>query len=201
MSGADDGMRKNILITHADVDHCGLLDLFDRIDLSAKSRECLALEYAGKDGYRERNPLHKPYIRICKTLTGFRAPDPEKMNVICGDLETHDDALYHIGSYRFADLKFEVYEGKGGHLPGEIVLFDYEHKLVFSGDVYINTRGLTPQQAEYNRYAPILMTSVDTDPRLCAQEREAIVQRLGIGNWQIFGAHGMKKDYGVKVEK
>jgi hypothetical protein len=81
------------------------------------------------------------------------------------------------------------------------VLFDYEHKLVFSGDVYINTRGLTPQQAEYNRYAPILMTSVDTDPRLCAREREAIVQRLGIGAWQIFGAHGMKKDYNVQLQK
>ena len=196
-----DSIQKYALITHADVDHCGLLDIFDRIDMSEKSRECLALEYSGKDGYRERNPLHKPYIRICKTLTGFRAPDPKKINVICGDLETHEDALYHIGSYRFADLRFEVYEGKGGHLPGEIVLFDYEHKLVFSGDVYINTRGLTPQQAEYNRYAPILMTSVDTDPRLCAREREAIVQRLGIGAWQIFGAHGMKKEYNVKVEK
>ena len=196
-----DSMHKHALITHADVDHCGLLHLFDRIDMSAKSAECLALEYAGNDGYRERNPLHKPYIRICKTLTGFRAPDPKKISVICGDLETHEDALYHIGSYRFADLKFEVYEGQGGHLPGEIVLFDYEHKLVFSGDVYINTRGLTPQQAEYNRYAPILMTSVDTDPKLCAREREAIVQRLGIGSWQIFGAHGMKKDYGVQLQK
>lgn len=196
-----DHMPKHALLTHADVDHCGLLDIFDRIDMSAKSRECLALEHAGKDGYRERNPLHKPYIRICKTLTGFKTPDPQKIRVVCGDLETHDEALYHVGSYRFADLRFEVYEGKGGHLPGEIVLLDYAHKLAFTGDVYINLRGLTPQQAEYNRYAPILMTSVDTDPKLCAEEREAVIQRLGVGNWQIFGAHGMKKDYNVLLEK
>ena len=65
----------------------------------------------------------------------------------------------------------------------------------------INIHGLTAEQAEYNQYAPILMTSVDTDPRLCAQEREAIVQRLGIGGWQIFGAHGMKKDYNVQLQK
>ena len=194
-----DSMKKHALITHADVDHCGLLDLFDRVDMSAKSRECLCLERAGKDGYRERNPLHKPYIRICKTLTGFAAPAPEKLHAVCGDLETHEEALYPIGSYRFADLYFEVFEGKGGHLPGEIVLIDYTHKIVFSGDVYINTRGLTPQQAEYNRYAPILMTSVDTDPKLCAREREAILQRLGLGNWQIFGAHGMKKDFNVQL--
>ena len=57
--------------------------------------------------------------------------------------------------------------------------------------------GLTSEQAEYNQYAPILMTSVDTDPTLCARERNAIIERLGIGKWQIFGAHGAKKDYAV----
>lgn len=31
-------------------------------------------------------------------------------------------------------------------------------------------------------YAPILMTSVDTDPELCREERKAILSRLGVGN-------------------
>ena len=96
-------------------------------------------------------------------------------------------------------MHFEVYEGKGGHLPGEIVLIDYDHHLAFTGDIYVNTHGLTPQQAEYNRYAPILMTSVDTDPGLCAEERKAILQRLGVGRWQIFGAHGFVKEHAVNV--
>ena len=39
------------------------------------------------------------------------------------------------------------------------------------------------------------MTSVDTDPVLCAEERAAIMRHLGNENWQIFGSHGMKKDY------
>ncbi len=60
-------------------------------------------------------------------------------------------------------------------------------------DIYINTNGLTHRQAEYNQYAPILMTSVDTNPTLCAEERKAVMQRLGVGEWQIFGAHGYKK--------
>lgn len=97
----------------------------------------------------------------------------------------------------FEELHFEVYEGKGGHLPGEIVLIDYTHHLAITGDIYINTHGLTPEQAEYNQYAPILMTSVDAEPKLCAEERRAIMQRLGVGQWQIFGAHGFKKDYSV----
>jgi hypothetical protein len=44
------------------------------------------------------------------------------------------------------------------------------------------------------------MTSVDTDPKLCAVERKTIMQRLGAGKWQIFGAHGFKKDYCVNEQ-
>ena len=86
----------------------------------------------------------------------------------------------------------------GGHLPGEVVLIDYQHNIAFTGDVYINMHGMTAQQAEYNQYAPILMTSVDTDSKLCSEERTAIIRRLGVGNWKIFGAHGAPKDYCVK---
>jgi hypothetical protein len=31
------------------------------------------------------------------------------------------------------------------------------------------------------------------------EERKAIIQRLGVGKWQIFGAHGFKKDYNVSL--
>ena len=45
------------------------------------------------------------------------------------------------------------------------------------------------------------MTSVDTDPGLCALERRAIFARLGAGTWQIFGGHGGKKTYSVNADK
>lgn len=111
--------------------------------------------------------------------------------------ENLKEPLTQIGFFDFADLHFEVYEGKGGHLPGEVVLIDYKNHIAFTGDVYINVHGLTAEQAEYNQYAPILMTSVDTDPKLCGEERAAVLQRLGIGNRKIFGAHGAPKEYSV----
>lgn len=194
-----DAMKKTILVTHTDVDHCGLLPLFDEIITSKKSALCLENEYCGKNGYREENPLHKPYINICKLLTSYQSVNPDKIKVLWEDAKTPNAPLTQVGFYDFGALHFEVYEGKGGHLPGEIVLIDYQHHIAITGDIYINTHGLTPQQAEYNQYAPILMTSVDTDPLLCTEEREAILQRLGVGKWQIFGAHGFKKDYSVGV--
>lgn len=194
-----DEMKKTILITHADVDHCGLLPIFDEIIASERSAECLNAEYRGEDGFREANRLHKPYINICKILTGYFPPSPEKITVLHKGREDNEIPLVQTGFFDFGDLHFEVYEGEGGHLRGELVLIDYGHKLAFTGDIYVNIRGYTPEQARYNKYAPILMTSVDTDKELCAQERSAILQRLGAGGWQIFGAHGFKKDFEVAM--
>ena len=192
-----DGMRKRVFITHADVDHCGLLPLFDEVLASAKSRECLLLEHAGKYGFREQNPIHRPYVNICKTLTRYVPTEPEKIKGLWDVPGEQQAPLTQMGLFRFGEMCFEVYQGKGGHLAGETVLIDYEHHVAFTGDIYVNIHGMTREQSTYNQYAPVLMTSVDTDPELCARERRSIMQRLGVGQWQIFGAHGMKKDYTV----
>ncbi len=190
-----DSMVKRVCVTHADVDHCGLLPLFDEIIASEETSRCLLLEHGGEYGYREQNELHRPYVSICKILTSYEPPCPDK---VVSKWHARTDAiqpLEQVGFYEFGEMRFEVYVGRGGHLKGETVLIDYSHRVVFSGDIFINVHGLTSEQAEYNQYAPVLMTSVDTDPVLCALERKSILQRLGKGNWQIFGAHGMKKDY------
>lgn len=192
-------IKKKILITHADVDHCGLLSLFDEVLTNKRTAECLEREYRGLDGYREENPLHKPYINICKIITEYKPVDTKKVVKLWEGADRYDSPLTQIGFYNLGELNFEVYEGKGGHLPGEIVLIDYANHIAITGDIYINMHGLTSEQEKYNRYAPILMTSVDTDPKLCLEERNAILQRLGVGKWQIFGAHGFKKDYSVNL--
>ena len=190
--------HKRLLLTHADVDHCGLMDVFDEIIVSCRSAQSLRCEYLGENGFRERNPLHRPYVNICKILTSYREVNPEKLRTPWQNIQELRGPLTQIGFFDFGDLHFEVYEGNGGHLPGEVVLIDYENHIAFTGDVYINIHGLTAAQAEYNQYAPILMTSVDTNPKVCSEERKAILRRLGVGNWKIFGAHGSPKDYSVK---
>ena len=193
--------KKKILITHADLDHCGLLSEFEEIVASGKTKECLALEYEEQDGFREKNALHKPYIGICKILTSYEPCNPDKITVPWKNAEAYNASLCQVGFYDFGELHFEVYEGCGGHLAGETVLIDYKHHIAFTGDIYINLKGMTPEQARYNTYAPILMTSVDADPVLCAEERRAVLQRLGAGSWKIFGSHGAAKEYNVNIEK
>ena len=193
-----DTTPKSLLLTHADPDHCGLMEDFDEILVSARSAEDLVRQAKGEHCLREENPLHRPYLHICKMLTGYRPVEEEKLRILWQRMPELREPLTQIGFFDFGDLHFEVYEGRGGHLPGEIVLIDYDHSIAFTGDIYINLQGLIPPQAEHNRYAPILMTSVDCDPRLCAAERKAILRRLGVGDWKIFGAHGAPKEYSVK---
>ena len=189
-----DTCRKAALVTHADVDHCGLLDLFPAVYLSRKSRDSLVMEYESGGGFREENPLHAPYARICKALTSYRPPRPELLRVMAGTGKKPAQPIERVGSWSFGGLDFEVYEGQGGHLPGELVLVERRHRLAFTGDIFINVKEMTPEQTAYNHYAPYLMTSVDTDSALCALERKALPGILGPGVWQIFGGHGLRKE-------
>ena len=189
--------RKSALVTHADVDHCGLLDLFPTVYMSEQSRRSLLADTSADD-FRERNPIHAPYVRICKTLTSFVPPPADIITVIGQPRADSDEPLAPVGSWQFGDLTFELYEGRGGHLPGELVLVERTHHLVFTGDILINIKELIPQQAEHNRYAPYLMTSVDTDPKLCALERKALSDVLGSGSWSLFCGHGPRKDMTVE---
>lgn len=195
-----ESIEKKCFITHADVDHCGLLPIFDTVYASAKTAECLLLESRSENGFRERNPLHKPYVRICKVLTSYTAVSAERLSVV-GDEKEISQLIEQTGFIDFGELHFELFEGKGGHLAGESMLIDFEHHIAFTGDIFVNIKDMTAHQAQYNRYAPILMTSVDTDRELCAAEREAFFQRLGVGDWQIFGGHGGKKSYIVSNEQ
>ena len=190
--------HKVLLLTHADVDHCGMMNAFDEVIVSCNSARSLESEARGEDGFREENPLHRPYINICKILTSYREVDPAKLRTLWQNIPNLQAPLTQIGHFDFGDLHFEVWEGKGGHLPGEIVLIDHGNRIAFTGDVYVNLHGMTAAQTEYNQHAPVLMTSVDTDPKMCSKERAAIVELLGAGNWRIFGAHGAPKDYLVK---
>ena len=192
--------KEKLLITHVDVDHAGLINEFDEIILSQRSAESLLLEANKLPGFREKNHLHLPYVNICKILTEYEVADKKKLCPMWKK-SSLTAPIEQIGFYNIGELNFEVYEGKGGHLSGEILLIDYENKIAFSGDIFINLSELTKKQAEYNKYAPILMTSVDTDSKLCSKERATFLQRLGIGEWNIFGGHGQMKVYAPQVKK
>ena len=92
-----------------------------------------------------------------------------------------DGVILPDGDYRLI--------GKGGHLKGESILLDEEDSIIFTGDVWVNLKDMTPEQSEYNTVAPVLMTSVDTNPDYSREERRELLAMLKPG-MRVFPGHG-----------
>lgn len=188
----DEG-RKVMLLTHADIDHCGLIGDFDEVWLSRTCLDNFVAEREGRDSLREQNPLHAPYCRISEVLSGYRPVSVDGMRVIGERAEGSDSLLARIGTVDWGGLSFEAYQGAGGHVAGEVVFVERRLRLLFTGDIFVNIKGFTAEQAAFNRLAPYLMTSVDSDPALAARERSAISALLDPGEWLFVGGHGAAK--------
>ena len=167
--------RKEIWLTHADVDHAGLLPLFDAAWMSQSCYENFALEARGEANFREQNPLHAPYCALSKIISAYAPPDLSHCHAVG---EKRDAGpLSYIGSRAFGPWKFDFYEGNGGHVRGETVIVCEKLQLVFSGDIYVNIKGYSAEQREFNRLAPFLMTGVDSNPSAARECRALLTQK------------------------
>lgn len=168
-------MEKIAFITHADVDHTGLLSLFDAVYMSRSCYENFCAEQAGAPNFRERNPLHAPYCALSKIISGYKPPDLSR----CVVIGTKEDGtpLSRIGSHRFGRWQFDFFEGNGGHVKGETVIVCRELQLLFTGDIYVNIKGFSKEQQEFNRLAPFLMTGVDSNPDEARNCRELLLEK------------------------
>ena len=84
--------------------------------------------------------------------------------------------LEYIGQVVFGPLRFEAYEAMGGHVQGETVFVERGKHWVFPGDILVNLKGFTREQAAFNRLAPYLMTSVNVDSAAAGVERDALIE-------------------------
>ena len=168
-------MKKIAFLTHADIDHVGLLDMMDKTYMSKNCYDNFVLQHEGKPDFREQNNLHAPYCYLSKIISSYSIPSLESFSVVG---EKTDDALFtYIGSVEFAGLVFNFIEGPGGHVKGETIIVCEELGIVFTGDIFINIKGQSAEQKEFNSLAPFLMTGVDSDPALCKQAREALLKK------------------------
>ena len=194
-------IKKSAFITHADLDHVGLLSEFDTVYVSGSCYDNFVLESQGKSNFREQNPLHEPYCRLSKIISAYEPPMLEKCIVVgrrnFSDDKCEDNAageiLAPLGSHFFGGKRFDFYEGKGGHVRGDTVIVCDELKLVFTGDIYVNIKGFSEEQREFNALAPFLMTGVDSNPALAKEAREYIIAKYG--DYIICPGHGTIKKF------
>jgi len=187
-----------VYITHADVDHCGLLSKLDgiKICLNKKSADSLNRQYIGIPDDREHNDIGLGYSKLSRIISGYIPLSAGIFDVLDeGTPEEHEDLL-HIGNFTVADLEFEVLEGSGGHVRGEMVFVCRKYGIAFTGDILVNISGFTPERAEFNSLAPYLMRSVNSDSVKATEMRNqvtSLAEEVSNSNQKpciICGGHG-----------
>lgn len=193
-----DSRPKKLCITHADVDHCGLLSVLEDAELllNQKSAESLRRQEQGLPDYRENTELRFGYSKISRIISGYRPPDSGRFTIIdSGTPDEHED-LIKIGELTVGALTFEICEGSGGHLRGEMVYVCRKEGIIFTGDLLVNIDHFSRETAEFNSLAPFLMKSVNIDSRKATTMRKQItklaeeISRLNQRPCVICGGHG-----------
>lgn len=175
-----DKLHKRIYITHADVDHCGLIAKLPGVPvyLNQKSAEGLLRQHAGSPDYREHNDLSLGYSKLSMIISGYMPPSGDSFIIIDkGTPAEHSDIL-HIADIEMAGLKFKVFEGSGGHLYGETIFISSDCGIVFTGDNLVNISGFSPERAQFNSLAPYLMRSVNVDSNKANRMRGQIIELI-----------------------
>lgn len=183
-----DTIKKSIILTHADIDHAGLLSIFDSVFVSKSCYDNFLLENQGEDNFREQNAYHAAYCKLSRIISGYTPPPLEKIKII-GEKQ-NAEPLSKIGEFVFEDLSFTVYEGNGGHVKGETILICEDKKLMFTGDNLVNIKGFSEEQRQFNLLAPYLMTSVNVNSQKASLLRELLFEKSkgylvcpGHGEW------------------
>ena len=184
-----DARKKEMLLTHSDSDHAGICRHFQTIWCTRRTADCFTGEHMGIPSPREENPNMLPYYRLSTLITDYVPPVLSRLCLL--DSQPCNDALplSRVGEFRFGDMHFDVYQGNGGHVPGETVLVDDRHRIAITGDDYINAVDLIPAQKEFNRLAPYLARSVNQDS---AKYRAILMtlRHMFDGGWLLLPGHG-----------
>lgn len=175
-----DNRNKKMYITHADIDHCGLLSVFEnvKIYLNEKSANSLYRQSNGIPDYRENNELCYGYSKLSRIISGYVPPSADRFEIIDKDTPAEHSELLHIGNFKAGTLKFGVYEGSGGHVYGEMIFVCREYGIMFTGDNLVNISGFSPERSEFNSLAPYLMTSVNVDSKKATEIRNQIINLI-----------------------
>ena len=77
-----DNMNKKLILTHADMDHSGITDIFKDIYVSENTFINFKREHEGKKNFREENHLHEPYIKLDRIISKYEPPELIKLRIL-----------------------------------------------------------------------------------------------------------------------
>ncbi|HJJ77807.1 MAG TPA: MBL fold metallo-hydrolase [Methanocorpusculum sp.] len=192
-----DERKKDLILTHMDMDHAGLLSGFENIWMSKTSYDDFLGRAEGKPNLRERNPKRTPVYRISSLLSRDISADTANMRALNTFEPETDKPLSYIGTLNIGPLSFAVYETSGGHIGGSIILYEKENRIVFTGDTLVNPSDMADSQKEFIQMGTAMLGTMNDDSVKAKAERAEMFALLDAGGWILCPGHGFPMRYEV----
>lgn len=171
----DENRFRQVVISHADADHCGAGGFFPAPALMHPgTRDIIKTNNRAYGSRSEDSVLEAFYTKMINLFSRFHAP--KKIAALRSSGTGMQNIFPVIGSVTIGDVVLEVLDGLGGHTNGQIYLYCRDEGLLFTADAVINFSSLTPERAKYNSLADFLVTSVNVDSDRARQERKALLE-------------------------
>ena len=163
-----------LVISHADADHCGAGGFFPACALMHRgTRDIIKTNNRAYGSRSEHSVLEAFYTKMINLFSQF---NPSKDSTCFPEAGAESRSIFPVlGTVCLGDLELEVLEGLGGHTFGQIYLYSESEGLLFTADAVINFSSLIPERAAYNSLADFLVTSVNVDSDLAHKERRALI--------------------------
>jgi glyoxylase-like metal-dependent hydrolase (beta-lactamase superfamily II) len=173
-AAVDLGRIKRILITHGDADHAGGAGYYPATSwMSAATWEILVRSNRAYGSHAETSILEAVYTKLINAFSAFILP---QIVELFPEESVEKRSIFPIISrITIGDVELEVLKGLGGHLVGQLYLYSPDRGLLFTADTVINFESLTPGRRAYNTLAVNLVTSVNVDREIAAEERTALL--------------------------
>jgi glyoxylase-like metal-dependent hydrolase (beta-lactamase superfamily II) len=178
------GRISHLIITHADADHCGAGGVYGvPAELHPGTMDIIRAANRAHGSRSETLVLEEIYTGMINMFSDFRPP--EEVSLFPIDPIGERGGFPVLAKTGIGAYEFEVLEGLGGHLHGQVYLYCHALGLLFTADTIINLGHLSPARAAYNSLAVILVTSVNVDRELAKTERDRLlnIARTGTGSF------------------
>ncbi|MDD1676006.1 MAG: MBL fold metallo-hydrolase, partial [Methanomicrobiales archaeon] len=194
----DPGMIRRIIITHGDADHAGGAGHFPcPSQMTPETLEIIQNSNRAYGSREETSVLEAVYTKLINTFSSFSLPS--QVRLFDGERAGTRGSFTVLSRITIGDITFEVLGGLGGHLVGQIYLYTPDHGLLFTADTVMNFGSFTPERRAFNTLAVNLVTSVNVNREIAAEERKALLllaeetdraMMLRGGRCLICGGHG-----------
>ena len=184
---------RRIFVTHADADHAGTTGFF-----AAEFGTKVYMHPAGNDviagGNRaygvsgKLSNLNRFYTRLVNRFTDCRFP--LKPKYFSSSAVGKAGAFNVIDKFSMGDLRFEVLESHGGHIPGNVFFLNRDYGLLFTADYMLNINSLTAHNKDTLNVYKYLLISPNSNGPVFREEMAALQDLMERINTKVQKKHG-----------